>query len=700
MIPAAEHSTLTTSDSGWIYDLATDIDNLNGLAPRNDLSRPPQYTRYEPEQGQSLIAVLMYRGLNVVNPSVTLLDVSTFYGPLIFALSIIPVFLMGRELGGDLAGISAAFFMATLTSTIYWNKAGAFDREPTLTIFAAWTMYLTIKLFKVPWESKPKFAVLAGMMYGLFGVTWSGSLYMIPIVIGGLLMLLLFAFGGKLMKKVSDPMKSVMGAIKAHRYSIIAVFIMMLTFTIFIGTIGGQPPIFWVSFTQTLLGFVGIGGGAGGGGFSTEVASEAQSAGPLGDTFSKFYTNNILTGIVFILVALAVVKILWKRKPEGLLVLAWLIILLGLVWPDKGQARFERMWWPFVPVMAGLGTATLLSIFSNLSFDPSWDWLKKFHHPMLAIVVVVMLLFCPFVVNAQDVANKTSPPPEWHGSGLDNGLLDSFNWIREHTPENSVVSIEWSFGHLMTGVTRRPALVDGAGSDFGEEGVWQTENNRDYYPPDYVYWQDSDGSYKFVSGGLDANYQNNQINGRRPDADRLVWTGSTAEFSNLVKQYRDTWGCKIDYVIFLYDTYYPVRVFNSALRSMSLDENTSNISQENNNYLLVFENSTVTVDASSGTTYVEDGGTNRYLAGYGYYWPISGKYAGPYFYTNPDLNELVLFILDESNNIVTAYHGSFVGTPMAYRVFTGNGMPDFLSVVYTSSNGYVKVVQIDHSQIV
>ncbi|MFN4133084.1 MAG: STT3 domain-containing protein, partial [Candidatus Hadarchaeales archaeon] len=148
-IPGERYQTLTTSDSGWVYGIAREIEKTNSIPEKNPISHAPYGWPIAPEETmQPLVAVVIYRGLHVLNPTLTLFDVTKFFAPLMYALTLIPIFLIGRELKGDLGGAIAAFFMATLTSSIYWNKVGAFDREPSIIFFGAWFMLLLIKLFK------------------------------------------------------------------------------------------------------------------------------------------------------------------------------------------------------------------------------------------------------------------------------------------------------------------------------------------------------------------------------------------------------------------------------------------------------------------------------------------------------------------------------------------------------------------------
>jgi hypothetical protein len=319
------------------------------------------------------------------------------------------------------------------------------------------------------------------------------------VIIGGLVLYMLLGFFWRLIKGSKLPEAASLTGDENARL-VVGVFCMMAVMAIVISIFGGLGLSSWVGFIQTLFGYVPIstglmtalvviGGGilgficirarakvwryagcsviiaicvlglyslrgmAGGAGvsLSTRYASEMAAPTSWSQTISGFYSEDLLTYIVLVLVVLALVKICWSRKRWELLMLPWLVIIAGLVWPGLGQARFDRMWWPFVAVAAGTGVAALVSLFRWLSREPiTTGWVKSLQKPVV-IALCFSLAATPFIMHAYTVAEGTTPPTEWQVSGMDEALLGACAWLRENTPENSVVSIEWSFGHLLTG---------------------------------------------------------------------------------------------------------------------------------------------------------------------------------------------------------------------------------------------------------
>ena len=778
LIPGERYKTLTTSDSGWFYDIAADIAETHGMVESNRLSHAPYGMPVAlTDQAQPLVTVMLYEGVHALNSSVSLMDVVRYWGPLLFALALIPIFLIGKELGGDLGGCTAAFFAATLTSSIYWHKFGVFDREPIQLILGAWTIYLTIKLFKAPRSSIPRFALFAGMVFGLFGLAWTGAFYIAPIIIGALLLvllserlrwfpiilvgafLLLTGFVGSIFRGGGTPgdiinlfyiligglvfaaiieiflhkasvetlFRGILTSMRANIFLIVGVLGMLAVTTLTLWAVGGKSPVFWTGFAQTILAAFGI-GGAGEGVSFARYASEMAPPNSWGETVYRMYGGDpgsswtlsgnavILTVIAFTLVALALAWLCWHKRRGGMLALPWFIVLAALVWPGGGsaQVRFERMWWLIVPVLAGAGATALAFLLQRVSFEQLGDWLRYFQKPLI-FAFFVSLAATPFIFNAYAHARGTTPPTEWYGGfgWRDEGFMDVFTWLRENTPEDSVVAIQWSYGHLLTGTSRRPTVVDGT-ETFGEEGKW--ENVAIIQPPDYIYYVSGGRGYTY---GLDVPVRLYQVNGRRIDVQRFP-TMDKDEFQWILRTYRDNYSCKIDYVIFdaleynlamdYYQYTHPIRILVDAEKIMQL-ESLSEPSPEDPYYVFNFgENrQSVVLDQPAQDVYLRTDNKNLHLDGYGVLGldeiGIVISYGG--FFPPPstvDIPETLLVFVDENANpigarLIEAVSAEITArpTPVAIHVFTEDiGDIDYLQIIYTSSNGLVKVLKINH----
>lgn len=717
IIPGERYQTLTTSDSGWLYDSAAIIENTNALPDNMYLSHAPYGMKAEPQQLQPLTTVMLYRAVNAINPSVTLMDVVKYWSPFVFALALIPIFLIGRELGGNIAGVTAVFLAATITDIIYWGKVGAYDREAMQTLFGALTMFFVIKLFKATRKDIPKFAILSGLTSGLFALAWSGWLSLMAVVVLGVVLVLALGFVGKLLHGKFDIVGAVSSAVKSHLHLIIGVVGMIVVATVVLCSLAAVDPVsMWVGFAQTLLGYVGI--SVGGGGVSMPTyASEATAAGSFGDTFGKFYSSSILTVLVMALLALGLMKLLWSRRKVDLLAVAWFVILLAMVWPGKGVARFDRLWWPLLPCLAGVGLATLASLVRKFTSEYSAEWAKWIYHPLLPVLTVV-LVSSAFVVNAGAVAAATTPPTEWRGISLDNGFLEAFDWIRNNTTTDNIVSIQWSFGHLFTGTTQHPSVTDGSESPAWQ-GTW--EQSGTVRPPDYIlFTQDSTG----MIYGINATRENWAINGRRIDVQWFPLIGPD-ELKWYLKTYRDSYGCKIDYLIFSADEYYTAYNFYQSNEFASyylwaegrrlISPSSLRPTVQDNKYIFDFGGDRSAVVLEQGNVYLNTAEGQQIMDGYAFFTVSdSGGVSFQGFSPSssaPQINEDLVVIMNSQGSALTAWlvegtYGAVARTAeragvLAFNTGTGSNVGDdnAFTVAYTSPDGAVKIIQVNHQFI-
>ncbi len=693
LVPGQKYDTLTTSDSGWVYDVAVEISKNEGFVKSNPLSHAPYgWTVVSNEQLQPLLTVILYKGVSSLNSSVSLMDVVMFWAPLIFAISLIPIFLIGKELGGDFGGAAAAFFAAFMVSSIYWMKVGAYDREPIKFILTSLTLYFTIKLFKAPKGEMPKFAILAGISFGLFILAWPGAIFLTAIVFGGLIFVLLTGFFGKLIRNFSDIFGSVSSTIRNHLDLIIWVLAMMGVVSL-ISLIFGQPPGSWAAIFQTMVDYAGIGGGGAVGVSMPVYATEAQVAGPIDQTLRVFYNDEVLSAFVVLLMGVSLARFLWTRKRWEIFVFAWMIVLVAMVFPGTGQSRYVREWWPLVAVLAGVGVATLVSLVRRALSHQSLGWLRGIQNPMLATVVIIVAAL-PFVMNAYAVADVTTPPTEWGGrTGLDSDLMDSFRWLKENTSEDSIVAIEWSFGHLLTGASGRPTVADGVES-VGEEGKW--ENVSGPAPPDYIYVaSDSTGTF------LDEHFV---INGRRNDVQRLPSLGSDEEILFYIDTYRENYDVRIDY--WLTHAYQAPEGIFGTIREISSPSLSTSL--DDRDIVFAFSGENVFYNHERMEAFKVQDNVNQYFTGIVLAsYSQSGGIGNPFdhsFRVDSQVSKILwIFIPDwiESptfdQTVALQSAPYYDGPPLYSRIFEGVGeLPDFMSVAYTSPNGLVKVIKIDH----
>lgn len=698
----SDYRKLTTSDSGFFFGIARQMNESDSIVEKYELAYPPEGQSISRDiQLHPLMLTMTYRGMNQIDSNITLLDIAMYYSPIIFILSMIGVFLTAREFAGDLAGYVAAILLIVNVQLIYWVKSGALDNEITHLFFISWSIFMFTKLFKTRERNNLfKYGVLSGLVYGLFLISWTGAMFIGPVLVLTIILLLLFRLPSHF-TSLDELEKAFHGVIKESKNLLIGVALVFLISTTVAVVFGGKRPDFWVDMFGRVFGYLGIGGGSGGLS-SPMVASEQQAPSNfIGALRRNLYADRLLFAGTFTLAVGGVLKTIWKRKPRYLFILAMFITISAM---SMDQSRFFRQMWPVWPVLCAVGLSFFVEVggrvFNSRHVLIS-DWNSKLRKPVV-IALVGVILVVPFFYNARedvsaDVISQTYRYS--HGSSLSGNeyhdLVDSFDWLRENSPEDCIAAIEWSYGHFLTGYANRRSVTDGA----QVTDVW---NDKTTPPPDIVQQDvDNDGVPDDTTG--DGRWERTD-EGRRTQIQDLQMAAEN-EFRSIVTGLADS-NLKIDYIVFDF------RNEDSILYQNMDDVNSSpdNYSTSENGIEYEFDNLTVFYDGQSARL-VSDG-ENQPVNLYVLYLERSGgqdqvvdiRNVGGY---NPSedapYNFFLLFkyrgyeqqglrMLDD--DIPQAGFGRFE-TPVMSKVLNEYEVPSFLDVEHLSPNGNFGVARID-----
>ncbi|MCX6707455.1 MAG: hypothetical protein NT001_04935, partial [Candidatus Woesearchaeota archaeon] len=103
---------------------------------------------------------------------------------IIMALAVIPAFMIGRRLGGDVAGFFTAVLIAIHPAILSRTMGGAPDTDPYTVFFPLLIFWLVIEAFESEKIiTKAIYASLAGIATGIFAFAWSGWWYIFDFVI-------------------------------------------------------------------------------------------------------------------------------------------------------------------------------------------------------------------------------------------------------------------------------------------------------------------------------------------------------------------------------------------------------------------------------------------------------------------------------------------------------------------------------------
>lgn len=412
---------LTNLDGYYYLRIAKDLvnnnystkDSLRGIP--DSLERP-----YPPPLLSSLTAFL-----NLVT-GISIHWISVFLPPLLGVLLVIPVFLIGLELGGKIMAFHAAAL--SMVSTIYFTRTaiGWYDTDCLNVTFILLGSYLAYKYYQAKTYTKQSLIYLFLIFFNgiLFYYWWDMASYLV----------ILLSFSPLLLALILKHYKQ---------------------------------RSFWILFS-TLLIVILL--------FSAIKVNFFESIGILVKT--KFSYLFAITNSEYPVVSRLVseqadsslmdsVMLLFDSLP---LFFFSLLGLLLLMWQKKNQILFYTL--PFILALLGLLFAKRYLIFTGpisalgLAYISYLLWKKKHLYrfiPLLTSIFIALSLIIPFATNLKS--------ERWASYSKDS--IVAYKKIREATEENSLIWNWWDYGHPLIYWSERLALSDGA-NHKGRLSVYST----------------------------------------------------------------------------------------------------------------------------------------------------------------------------------------------------------------------------------
>jgi len=173
-LPEQGMQYLQALDPYFIYSMSQHL-VFEGQLPVTDFTRyfPYNYPAYRAQVGDIAIPALMYlAGPQFFMP---FLEWAQLYPVVMAGFAIFAMFLLGREYAGNVGGVSAAFFVATIAGSMQRTSAGFFEKEPTAIPF----MILSVFTFARAWRNEDwRFGLASGLCLGVSTISWGGSKFL------------------------------------------------------------------------------------------------------------------------------------------------------------------------------------------------------------------------------------------------------------------------------------------------------------------------------------------------------------------------------------------------------------------------------------------------------------------------------------------------------------------------------------------
>ncbi|HMK53387.1 MAG TPA: STT3 domain-containing protein [Methanobacteriaceae archaeon] len=475
---------------GYLGDIkknGTDWDLHSYFPPGRSAEYPPLIV---------YVTAWIYKFLNLFG-TIPLIVVSYWVPAVIGSLCVIPAYFLVSRLTNDYGGITAGLLAGLAPSYFSHNFAGFFDTDMFNVLLPLMIVWMFIESIRADeFRNKAIFAALAAIFMLIFSMAWEGWWYLFYIIVGATVVYLIISryLLGMDTIKPRDDFASLKDWILNQPIILPLLIFLVLSTVLMVIWMGG-------SFFNALLEPLG--------------ASQLQSATTAATgSYPNVYVSvaelqipsitDIVNGVggllAFIFGIISVFWLLWKLKPSdpknkrnikkkprrkdrrrkreaqkvatdekvmvetgpdqrktylfmAVLLAVWFVVTAYAM--TKGVRFIEAFAIP-ISLGAGIFVGFVREYLEGQIKAPSYRVI------VMALLVAVMV-FTPIT---KDYASSNSVIP-----GTDDSMVNSLNWIKNNTANNTVIISWWDFGHLFTAVGDRPVTFDG-GSQNTPRAYW------------------------------------------------------------------------------------------------------------------------------------------------------------------------------------------------------------------------------------
>jgi len=417
---------------------------VNG-SPMNMLRNGRRGLGIPTESALPLSNVIVYKVLKIFNPNVSMMYACFLVPIILMALSIIPIFFIGRKIAGNMGGFFAATFLAIQPFLV-----GRLS-EPDTDIFQVFFPLMMLWFFVEAVEAKKEtngfiFAALAGILSGLYAIAWKGWWYMFDFIIGALFVYLVYC----LIYHIKEAKENGFAAYLKHPdikntllIGLIFIAISCLSVTLF------------VNFNNFVLSFNGP--------FSFSMIKEVgiTTIWPNVFTtvaeFNEVQTKQIISmmgGTLFFLIAVIGILLTTLKRKYGKFDIKYAVLFI--IWFAASTYAFTkgtRFALLLVPAFAISFGVTLGVAYDQLTKFLIKTKVKKDIARLLVILLLCLLLISP--LRGAHAAAKNAIP------SMNDGWYDSLTEIKNNSTD-AIITSWWDFGHWFVTIGERRVTFDGA----------------------------------------------------------------------------------------------------------------------------------------------------------------------------------------------------------------------------------------------
>ena len=455
------------------------------------------------------LTAFAYKFVNLF-AKIPLVNVAFWLPAFIGSLVVIPAYLLVRRITNDYGGITAAILAATAPAYFSHNFAGFFTTEMfnvLLPLLVVWFFVESVRANNL--RNRTIFAVLSAFVILIYSLAWTGWIYIFYVVAGATVVYLIVSYLFKFnnVKKRSD-YKNI-GSWFIDQPALFSLVIFIILGAVFaLITLGPS------NFSSTFLGPLGFNqlqaSTLGNSSYPNAYVSVAELQIP---SITDVITS-IGGVIVFPFALLGVFLIFWRLRTQK--VEKTPKVNSQKEKSNKGKRKKykskrkdskterndkkvlkekkyvipeltsgEKKYYLFVGVLLSiwilitaysltkgvrfaLELSTPIALGAGIFVGFAFDYIRRFisvpnYQTVIMILLVVLAVSIP-VAGAYTISTGVVP-------GTDDNMVNSLNWIKANTPNNTVITSWWDFGHLFAAVADRPVTFDG-GTQNSPRAYW------------------------------------------------------------------------------------------------------------------------------------------------------------------------------------------------------------------------------------
>jgi len=347
--------------------------------------------------------------------------------PILGAITLIPIYFLGREIGGRSVGLIGAGLCAILpTEFLFRSTIGFTDHHVLEVLFSVSLILFTYLAMK---RGTFRWTILAGIALGLFSLAWSGFLLFLPLILGWFVVMFLYNYSkGKDNKWLCKVVLGVGGIgfaifLPYWVYSnLLGIYLLLFTTLIAIPVVFyflsklGNRKIFWGTLVGLFAGGMGLIGIVHPGllvdiwNHVLRVFIPGAGYGTVGEVMMSDW--GVILGSYGICIFMFVGGLgIYIKRGGNLLVILWTLLMLACM-------IAERRW--------GYYFVVPLALFSGYIAVEGYRWIAQGARLALVIIIlcIVVLPMLGGIISKAELGPSMTP-----------GWYSACTYLRENTPE-------------------------------------------------------------------------------------------------------------------------------------------------------------------------------------------------------------------------------------------------------------------------